>query len=123
MTIALWIAVGVLVLANLAVGLMKLVRTKPQLAAMGEPFAWVNDFSQGQIRLIAVAELLGAAGVLLPRLTGVFEWVGGAAAVGLALVQVGAIATHVRRGERAIVPNVVILLLAVFVAVGVFGGF
>ena len=122
MTIALWIAIGILALANLAVGLMKLVRPKAALASMGEPFAWVNDFTQGQIRLIAVAELLGVLGLLLPRLTGIQPWLAGAAAVGFAIVQVGAIATHVRRGERAIIPNIVILLLAILVAVGVFAG-
>ena len=122
MTIALWIAIGILVLANLAVGLMKLIRPKEKLAGMGEPFAWVNDFTQGQIRLIAVAELVGVVGLVLPRLTGILPWVSGAAAIGLALVQVGAIATHVRRKEAAIVPNIVLLVLAVLVAIGVFAG-
>ncbi len=123
MIIALWVAIGILALANLAVALMKLIRTKEQLASMGEPFAWTGDFSQGQIRLIAVAELLGAVGLVLPRLTGILPWVTGVAAVGIVLLQAGAIVTHLRRGERAIVPNVVILLLAVVVAVCVFAGF
>ena len=123
MTIALWIAIGILAAANVAVGLMKLVRPKEELANMGEPFAWVDDFTQGQIRLIAVAELLGAIGVVLPRATGIVPWVSGVAAVGLVIVQVGAIVTHLRRKESAIIPNVVILVLAAFVAVGVFAGF
>lgn len=123
MIIALWVAIALLALVNLAVSLMKLVRPKAALAAMGEPFAWTGDFGQGQIRLIAVAELLGALGLVLPRLTGILPWVSGAAAIGIALLQVGAIVTHVRRGERAIIPNIVIAALAVVVAVCVFLGF
>lgn len=123
MIIAMWVAIGLLALLNLAVALMKLVRPKAALRSMGDPFAWTDDFGQGQIRLIAVAELLGAIGLVVPRATGILPWVTGAAAVGIALLQVGAIVVHVRRGERAIVPNVVILALAVAVATCVFLGF
>jgi len=44
------------------------------------------------------------------------------AAVGLLLIMIGAIVTHLRRGEaRTIVVNVVLLLLAAVVAWGRFG--
>ncbi|CAN5262273.1 hypothetical protein BH09ACT5_BH09ACT5_14650 [soil metagenome] len=123
MTIVLWILIGLLALVSLAVALMKLVRPKEKLAAMGDPFAWTADFSQGQIRLIAVAELLGAVGLVLPGATGILPWVSGIAAVGIAILQVGAIVTHLRRGERAVIPNIVIVVLAVVVAVLVFLGY
>jgi hypothetical protein len=123
MTIVLWILIGLLALVSLAVALMKLIRPKEKLATMGDPFAWTADFSQGQIRLIALAELLGAIGLVVPRLTGVLPWVSGVAALGIAVLQVGAIVTHLRRGERAIIPNAVIVVLAVVVAVLVFLGF
>jgi hypothetical protein len=52
-------------------------------------------------------------------LTGILPWLTVAAAVGLVIVQLGASALHLSRGEAARLPvNVVLLLLAVIVVVG-----
>jgi uncharacterized membrane protein len=73
------------------------------------------------VRLIGTVEVLGAIGVVLPALTGVLPWLTPLAALGLAATMVGAILTHLRLGERsAVVPPMVLLILAAFVAYGRF---
>ena len=57
--------------------------------------------------------MLGALGLILPPLTGIAPGLALAAAAGLVLVQVGAIALHLSRGEaRLIGLNVVLFVLA-----------
>jgi len=118
MSIALWVAQGLLAVAFLAAGAMKLRQPKEKLA---KNMAWVEDFSQSAVRLIGTVEVLGAIGVVLPVLTGVLPWLTPLAALGLAATMVGAILTHLRLGQRsAVVPPMVLLILAVFVAYGRF---
>lgn len=122
MNVALWIAAIVLTLAFLAAGAMKLIRSKEQLVAADQ--GWAGDFPQGVIRLIGLAELLGAVGLIVPAITGIAPALVGWAAVGLAVIMLGAIITHVRRKETSmIVPTVVLLALAVFVAWGRLGSY
>jgi uncharacterized membrane protein len=118
MGIALWAVQVLLGLAFLAAGGMKLARPKKELA--NNNMAWVEDFSQGAVRLIAALEVLGALGLVLPALTGVLPWLTPLAALGLALLMAGAVYTHLRREESlaAVVPPAVLLLLAALVAVG-----
>jgi hypothetical protein len=59
MNIALWIVQGIAAFMILMAGGMKLMQAKEQMA---EKMAWVEDFSQGQIRGIGVLEILGAQG-------------------------------------------------------------
>ena len=60
-----------------------------------------------------------AVGLILPRVTGIAEFLTPAAAIGLVLLMIGAIFTHARRKEpQAIVANTVLGLLAAFVAAG-----
>lgn len=114
MSIALWVAQGLLAVAFLAAGVTKLAQPKEKLA---KNMAWVEDFSQSAVRLIGALEVLGAIGVVLPALTGILSWLTPLAALGLAATMVGAILTHLRLGERwAVVPPVVLLVLAAFVA-------
>ncbi|MER7071368.1 DoxX family protein [Terrabacter sp. NPDC000476] len=120
MDIVLWILAGLLAVAFLGSGGMKLARSKEELAASG--MGWTEGFGQGTIRLIGVLEVLAAVGLVLPALTGVAPVLVPLAATGLVLVMVGAIVTHARRGETPmIVVNVVLLVLAAIVAWGRFG--
>jgi hypothetical protein len=92
----------------------KLVFPKDRLLA---PMPWAEDFSRGTVRLIGALELLGAAGLVLPRATSVLPALSPLAAGGLAAVMVGGFATHVRRGEYArSVSNVLLFALAAHVA-------
>ena len=121
MNVALWIVAGLLTVAFLAAGSLKLVKSKEQLAEEME-WGWVEDFTQQQIRAIGALEVLGAIGLVLPPLLGVAEWLTPVAATGLVLTMAGAVSTHVKRGDETvhIIPPAVLGLLALFVAIGRF---
>lgn len=114
MVIALWIASALLTLTNLGAGTFKLVTPRSKLVTM-QP--WTNDFSATQIRLIAVAEVLGGLGVILPLVTNVLPVLASIAAFAIAALQVGAVVVHSRRKEL-FAPNLVIIAIALFVGVG-----
>ena len=59
---------------------MKLTQPKAKLASQ---MAWVEDFSQGTVRLIGGLKLLGAIGLLLPTLAGILSLLTPRAALGL----------------------------------------
>ena len=120
MEITLWIVQGLLALAFLGAGGMKLVTPRKRLVDNG--MAWVNDFSEPAVKAIAAAEVLGALGLVLPGALGVATVLTPLAGVGLFLTMVGAVVTHIRRGEKAAVtPPLVLGLLALAVAVARFG--
>jgi len=118
--VVLWIVAGVLAAAFLGAGLMKLAQPKKKLADSG--MAWTDDFSDGAVKAIGALEVLGALGLILPAVFDVATVLVPIAATGLALLMLGAAATHARRKEsQMIVANVILLALAVFVAWGRFG--
>ena len=120
METALWTAQVLLAAIFLVTGLTKLTQPRARLAA--GPMGWAADVSDVEFRAVGVLEILGALGLVLPGALGIAPFLTPLAAVGLALTMVGAIATHVRRGEtdRLVVP-VVLLALTLFVAVERFG--
>lgn len=103
-------------LAFAGAGIMKLTQPKVKLQTnMG----WVEDFSQNQVRLIGLLELLGAIGLILPVLLNILPWLTPIAAAGLVLTMIGAAITHIRRGELPqMVPSVVLGILAAIVFIG-----
>jgi hypothetical protein len=120
MDTALWIAQTLLAALFLATGMTKL--TQPRLKLAAGPMSWAEDVTDGQFRTIGLLEVLGAAGLILPAVTGIAPALVPLAATGLALTMVGAIATHVRLGEMdRLAAPLVVLALAVFVAVERFG--
>lgn len=120
MNVVLWIIAGVLGVAFLAAGAMKVAQPKDKLAAQG--LAWTDDFSPGMIKLIGALEVLAAIGLVLPAALDVARLFVPLAATGLVLLMIGAALTHLRRKEnQPVVINAVLLLLAAFVAWGRFG--
>jgi uncharacterized membrane protein YphA (DoxX/SURF4 family) len=120
MNVALWIIAGLLAVAFLAGGAMKLIQPKEKLAASGMGF--VQDFSAGAVKAIGALEVLAAVGLILPAALDIAPVLVPLAAVGLVLLMAGAIITHLRRHEApVIVVNLVLLALAVLVAWGRFG--
>ena len=80
---------------------------------------WVKDLPRGLTTFIGVAELLGGLGLLLPALTGIMPWLTPLAAAGLALIMLLAAGFHATRREwSAIAINMVLLVMAAFVAYG-----
>lgn len=104
--IVLWV-VQVLLAINFAFsGISKLVGSEPMVAMF-------TDIGAGQWfrYVVGILEVAGAIGLLIPRLAGL-------AAVGLALIMVGAIATHLFLiGGNPLSP-IVLLLVAAVVAWG-----
>ena len=89
MNAATWVAIA-LAAVYLPAGLLKLVVAKSRLVTNPQ-FGWAAGVSDQAIKAIGAAEILGAVGVIAPRLTGVAPVLGVLAAWGLAAVQVGAI--------------------------------
>ncbi|KHL19528.1 DoxX-like protein [Mumia flava] len=119
MNIALWIIAGVLAALFLVAGLTKAAQPKRNLAAN---MAWVEDFSDSTIKLIGVAEILGAVGLILPAALDIAPILTPLAASGLAVTMVLAAVVHARRQEYPMIAvNVVLFALTAFVAVMRFG--
>lgn len=118
MSIALWVVQGLLAVAFVMAGTMKLTQPKEKLVAQ---MAWAENFEPSILKLIGGLEILGAIGLIAPLLTGILPWLTPVAAVGLILTMLGAMYTHLRRNERQLmIVNLVLLLLAAFVAYGRF---
>jgi uncharacterized membrane protein len=119
LNVTLWIVQAVLAVAFGLAGVLKATQPREKLA---KSLPWVQDVSDGTLRLIGVAEFAAALGLILPAVTGIAVWLTPLAACGLALIMVLAAGLHARRKEPgAIATNVVLLALAVLVAWGRFG--
>ncbi|KPI20497.1 hypothetical protein OK074_1326 [Actinobacteria bacterium OK074] len=109
MNVAYWIVAGLLALFHLYSGGLKLVRGRERLRPM---MAWVDSTPMPAVRAIGAVEVLGAAGLLLPPLTGVAPWLAPAAAVGFVVLQIGATGVHLRLGDRRVGLNLTLALAA-----------
>ncbi|MGW5401519.1 DoxX family protein [Streptomyces sp. NPDC003952] len=113
MTNEYWILAGLLSLFYLYGGGVKVVRSREQLLPM---MAWVDSTPMAAVRAIGAVEVLGAVGLILPPLTGTAPWLALAAAIGFAVLQIGATVVHLRRGDRQIALNAGLFLAAVVTA-------
>jgi hypothetical protein len=121
LNLALWIVAGLLA-AVLLVSTSKLFVPRERMASVGHAAEWVLDFSPGALRAIGTLELLGAAGLILPAVLDIAPILVPVTATCVALLFVGAATMRLRRGEKAtIVPDLVYLAMAGFVAWGRFG--
>ena len=120
MNVVLWIIAGLLAVAFLAAGVMKVVQPRAKLAESG--LGWVNDYTDTQVKLIGAVEVLAAIGLTLPALLDIAPILVPLAATGLVIIMIGAIVVHARRKEnQPLIANVVLLILAAVVAWGRFG--
>jgi hypothetical protein len=113
MSLALWIVQGLLALLFLGLGLMKLTMPLDEVAAMmGLPGLL--------IRFIGLAEVLGAAGLVLPGLLKIRTGLVPLAAAGLAIVTLGATVFHLSNGDGMAMASfpLIVALLSTFVAYG-----
>lgn len=110
LNIALWIAQGLLSVAFIWAGFMKLA--KPEQL----PFPWIKD-SPNLVTLAGLIDLLGGVGIVLPMSLKIKPKLTIYAAYGIMLLMIIAIVFHVSRGEaKDIGFNVFVLLLAGFVS-------
>ena len=116
-TIGLWAAQVLLALFYLYAGYNKLTQPIDALAAMNMGF--VLFVPEWLTRFIGLAEVLGAAGLILPAATRILPRLTPLAALGLSTIQVLAILLHASRGEFTVLPlNFVLLALSLFVLWG-----
>jgi hypothetical protein len=115
MSVGYWIVAGIAAFLFAATGLIKLATPRAKMVANPQS-AWANDFTEPQIKLIGLGELLGAAGLILPPALGVAKWLRIPAAIGLVILMLGAASTHRRRKEPLIPPLVpgLIALITLF---------
>ena len=115
MNILLWIIQILLALLFLFAGGSKLYLSAADLQAMGSPNqvllpAWF-------IKFIGVAEVLGALGLILPGLVGFKQFLTPLAALGLAIIMIGAVVvTIMGDGLVMAITPLIICLLCFFVA-------
>jgi uncharacterized membrane protein YphA (DoxX/SURF4 family) len=116
MNIILWICQGVLAALFLLSGSAKISMSKQRMIETGQ--TGVAPFPLPVIRVVAACELVGVVGLIAPKATGVLPVLTAAAAIGLAVVMVGAIITHTKLREPGpVAANTVILAVCCFVAV------
>jgi DoxX-like family len=106
MNTLLWILQGWLAATFVASGLAKMILPPAKLHGS------TRDLPVPFIRFLGTAEVLGAAGVVLPWALGVLPILTPLAAAGLAAIMLGAIRAHVRRREWGFVVGTVTLFAA-----------
>jgi uncharacterized membrane protein len=115
MNTALWIVQILLAITFLLAGVLHGFMQERAKVILG----WPAQATRGQLLFIGVSEILGAAGLVLPALTGILPWLTPLAALGLDVLLILAAIFHFRRGEYPnIIFNLVLFALAAFVAYG-----
>lgn len=116
MNTALWIAQGFVALVVALTGTAKLLLPREQLA---QKMHWAAAWPRGRIKLLGLAEVAGAVGLVVPMATGIAPVLTPIAALCLAALMAGAIPTHRRLGE-GFLPALLVGVLCIGVAAGRF---
>jgi uncharacterized membrane protein YphA (DoxX/SURF4 family) len=115
MNLATWIATGLLAVIFTISGIAKSTMSRTSLLATGQ--SGIAPYPMPFIRVVAGCELLAVVGLLAPWLTDTARYLTPAAALGLAIVMVGAAASHASlREPTQVAGNAIILAVCVFVA-------
>jgi uncharacterized membrane protein YphA (DoxX/SURF4 family) len=113
-TTLLWIARILVAVVFTATGMTKLISTREKLAPKVH---WVATWPRGGIKLLGVAEVAGALGLVLPAATGIAPFLTPIAAVCLGVLMAGAIRTHRQLGE-GFLPAATVGVFCLVIAVG-----
>ena len=117
MNLYLWIAQVILALIFLGSGIAKATMSRERMAATGQTGAASQPL--GLVRFVAGCEILGAAGLIVPIALGTDRSLTPLAAIGLAIIMVGAARIHSKlREAKAVAVNMLLLALCIFVAYG-----
>ncbi len=114
MNYALWGLQGLLALAMVGAGAMKAFTPRQKLA---EKMKWVASWTDLNVKLLGLAELLGAIGLIAPGALGFAPFLTPLAATCLAVLMVGAIKTHLDLKEPIVAPAV-LTVIAIAIVVG-----
>ena len=110
MNITLWIIQGLLALAMLAAGAMKVITPYDRFVPK---MKWAESWPPARVKLLGFAEALGAIGVVVPWLTGIVPVLTPIAAICLAVLMAGAVKTHRDLHEPVMAPAVLLVLCLV----------
>jgi hypothetical protein len=116
MNLALWIVQGLLALVMALAGTFKVVTPREKLA---EKMRWAKTWTDMNVKLLGLAEVLGAVGLVVPGVTGILPVLTPVAAVCLAVLMGGAVKTH-RELNEPTAPAMVLAALCLLVAAGRF---
>ncbi len=117
MNLCLWIAQSILSFVFLGSGIAKSTMSRERMAATGQTGAAAQPL--GFVRFIALCEILGAAGMILPLALGSDRFLTPLAAIGLAVIMIGAARIHTKLKEpKAVAANLSLLAACVFIAYG-----
>ena len=108
----------ILILVMVLFGFQKIFMPLPDLIKQG--MLWIEDFPAWQVRTIGVLEVLGALGLIFPYvIKSLPKIIVVIASGGLALTMVGAIITHISRGDviASVIITSALFLMAVLIAV------
>ena len=116
MNAVLWILQVLLALVFLAAGLAKLAKPREVLL---DKMPVLGAYRPIMVKLIGLAEVLGAVGVVLPMATGVAPGLVPWAALGLGAVVIAAAVAHAEHGDyKTLAVHAVLLAMAVVVVYG-----
>lgn len=116
MNTLLWTGQVFLAITFLYSGLMKLLLSRERLVSIGQ--TGVAELSYATIRFIAVAELLGVSGIILPWLLNILPVLTPVTAVCFAVIMMLAMPIHYKRRElKSVGLNIFVFILSVFVAI------
>lgn len=115
---ALWTAQGFVALAMALAGTAKLVAPRE---ALEKRMHWAATWPRWRIKLLGLAEVAGAVGLVVPRAARIAPVLTPVAALCLAALMAGAVRTHERLGE-GFLPAAVIGALCVGIAAGLLAG-
>ena len=110
MNAALWILQGLLAVAAFGAGAFKLVTPHAKLA---EKMKWAVTWPPARVKLLGLAQVLGAVGVVAPWATGIMPVLTPVAACCLLVLMLGAVKTHVDLEEPLAAPVVLSVLALV----------
>lgn len=110
----LWVAQMMVALLVALTGFVKLVVPREALA---KKMHWAASWPRDRIKLLGLAEVAGAVGLVAPQATGIAPLLTPIAAACIAALMVGAVRTHQRLGE-GFAAAVAVAALCVFIAAG-----
>jgi hypothetical protein len=114
MNLVLWVVQGLLAFAMGASGALKVVTPRAKLA---EKMKWAASWTDGRVKLLGLAEVLGAIGLIVPWATGILPILTPVAAACLLVIMIGAVKVHIDL-EEPFAPAAVLAVLTALVAFG-----
>ncbi|MBL0127842.1 MAG: DoxX family protein [Flavobacteriales bacterium] len=114
-SLTVWVAQIILVIAFGIMGVMKLTLSIPELERI---LTWPGSMPEWFVRMLGALELAGALGLVLPALTGMYPWLMRWAAFGLAVTMGCALGYHLMLFQgMMMIPTLVLGVLATYVGV------